>query len=159
MSADGEADGQSGMTIVIDAATPGDLAEIRRLLTAAHLPTDDLSHAPIRFWVARRNATIIGTIALERYGAEALLRSLAVDASVRGSGVGTALVETLEADARRAGVTTIVLLTQTADAFFANRGYEPLDRAAVPGDVGRSAQFSSLCPASARCLSKSLISR
>jgi amino-acid N-acetyltransferase len=156
---DGEAGRASGVNLEIERATPGDLAHIQRLLTAARLPTDDLATAPIEFWVARRGGAIAGTIALERYGAEGLLRSLAVDASARRGGVGSALVARLEADARFAGIATLVLLTQTAAPFFASRGYEPLDRAAVPGDVGRSAQFSSLCPASARCLAKSLINR
>lgn len=141
---------------MIDAAAPHDLAQIRRLLDAAGLPTGDLESAPLRFWVARRGASIAGTIALERYDAEGLLRSLVVDAPARGDGVGRALVARLEAEARLAGVSTLVLLTQTAAPYFAGLGYAPLDRAAVPVNVGRSAQFSSLCPAAATCLAKSL---
>jgi len=142
--------------LTIDAAVLPDLAQIRRLLNDAGLPTGDLESAPLRFWVARRGESITGAVALERYGAEGLLRSLVVDAPARGDGVGRALVARLEAEAGLAGVSTLVLLTQTAAAYFAGLGYAPLDRAAVPGNVGRSAQFSSLCPASAACLSKSL---
>jgi len=49
-----------------------------------------------------------------------------------------------------------VLLTETAEAFFRSRGYVPVERANVSPAVKQSAEFRTLCPASARCLSKSL---
>jgi amino-acid N-acetyltransferase len=52
-----------------------------------------------------------------------------------------------------------VLLTQTAERFFSQRGYSRIDRASVPAPVQEASEFRSLCPASATCMSKALGSR
>jgi amino-acid N-acetyltransferase len=49
-----------------------------------------------------------------------------------------------------------VLLTQTAEVFFANRGYRRIGRADAPQAVQASAEFRSLCPASAVAMSRVL---
>jgi amino-acid N-acetyltransferase len=56
-----------------------------------------------------------------------LLRSLVVSADVRGRGFGGLLTDTAEALAVRLGVTSIYLLTTSADAFFVTRGYQRVD--------------------------------
>lgn len=98
----------------------------------------------------------VGAIALERCGADGLLRSLVVAAEVRGRGVGTALVFSLERAAREAGVAALYLLTETAEAFFSARGYEAIPRARVPDAIAASEQFRVYCPASAVCMRKRL---
>jgi len=153
---DRKADRKGSVNAEIGPATAGDVADIRRLLADSALPTADLASAPIQFWVARRAQVIVGAVALERYAATGLLRSLVVNPQDRSGGLGRALVARLEADARLAGVASLVLLTQTAEPFFAKCGYHRIDRGSVSGDVLSSAQFRSLCPASATCLSKSL---
>jgi amino-acid N-acetyltransferase len=52
----------------------------------------------------------------------------------------------------------LVLLTQTAEPFFARLGYSVVDRVYVPDEVKASAEFRSLCPAAATCMTKSLVS-
>lgn len=54
------------------------------------------------------------------------------------------------------GITGIALLTQTADAFFARMDYAVVARDTVPDAVRNSAEFRSLCPASAICMLKPL---
>jgi amino-acid N-acetyltransferase len=51
-----------------------------------------------------------------------------------------------------------VLLTQTAEAFFERHGYQVADRDHVPDEIKQSAEFQSLCPSSAICMTKSLLS-
>jgi amino-acid N-acetyltransferase len=51
-----------------------------------------------------------------------------------------------------------VLLTETAEKFFRAIGYEVIDRRHVPEEIKQSAEFRSLCPASAVCMSKLLAS-
>jgi amino-acid N-acetyltransferase len=85
-----------------------------------------------------------------------LLRSLVVAPSHRRQGVAEALVAALERDAKASGVMLLVLLTETAAAFFGTRGYRITDRKAVRGDVQGCAESRSLCPASATCMTKSL---
>lgn len=137
-------------------ATAADLKALRDLLERSGLPTSDLGTAHPQFVIATRDSRIIGVGALEHFGGAALLRSLAVEPRWRGSGVGRQLVAELERRARAAGVMDLILLTLTARDFFARLGYSAKDRAQVPPAVLESAEFRSLCPASAVCMWKAL---
>jgi len=138
------------------AALPGDLAALRVLLDADGLPVADLDASPVDFLVARVDGRLVGAVGIERYGDAGLLRSLVVDRASRGTGLGGRLVSALESQAGRDGITRLVLLTQTAEPFFAARGYAVVERGSVPPAVQASAEFRSLCPASATCMSKTL---
>lgn len=144
------------VSTVVEPAVTADRDAIRALLEASSLPVADLAAAPIRFWVARRGQRVIGTVGLERFGAAGLLRSLAVAPDLQGRGIGRELVEVLERQSLAAGVKLLVVLTQTAQPIFECWGYAAVDRAYVPEDVKQSAEFTTLCPASAVCLAKSL---
>jgi amino-acid N-acetyltransferase len=128
-------------------------------LEGAGLPTADLTSVQeLPFWVLEEGASsIVGAIGLERFsGNEALLRSLVIDPASRGRGFGQQLVARVEQDSRQAGIHRLVLLTETARSFFNHLGYAIIDRQSV-GDVAKqSAEFRSLCPASAVCMAKSL---
>lgn len=144
------------MTVHVEAASAADLPSIRALLEQAQLPHSDLTDATsVRFWVARDGA-VIGAIGLESFGTTGLLRSLVVSPRARGSGLGGQLVQALEAAAPAAGIRELVLLTQTAERFFAERGYTRIDRAHAPAAVSTASEFRSLCPASASCMAKTL---
>ena len=95
-------------------------------------------------------------IGLEGYGAVALLRSLAVAPAWQGRGLGAALLAHAERAARQRGVQALYLLTTTAEAFFARRGYVRLPREAAPPILRQTAEFAALCPARAACLTKAL---
>lgn len=98
----------------------------------------------------------VGVGGFERYGTDALLRSVVVDRGVRGAGYGTALCAGIERRARQAGVESMWGLTTTASAFFTDRGYERVERAAAPASIRRTEQFAELCPDSATLLYKRL---
>ena len=135
-----------------------DLPAVFALLRDSGLPTDDLSSiADLRLWVLGAEHGLVGVIALERFGAEALLRSLAVAPEYRKRGIGHQLVARLEKDARTVGVTRLFLLTETAEHFFLKLGYSPLDRHFVSEALRQTAEFRSLCPVSAVCMSKMLL--
>ncbi|MFC5570679.1 arsenic resistance N-acetyltransferase ArsN2 [Lysobacter yangpyeongensis] len=131
-------------------------ADIRVLLSDNKLPTEDLDPAAIEFIVAVDDARVVGVVGLETHANAGLLRSLAVDVAHRSTGLGAALVQAVEARARDSGLSQLVLLTQTAEAFFARRGYAVIDRSSAPPPVQSSAEFRSICPASATCMSKLL---
>jgi amino-acid N-acetyltransferase len=134
-----------------------DLAAVLGLLQRAGLPTADLTSAPnLHLWVFEVEESLLGVIGLERFGASALLRSLAVAPGYQQRGFGQQLVVRLEREARADGVEQLVLLTETAEKFFRSIGYEVIDRRHVPEEIKQSAEFRSLCPASAVCMSKSL---
>jgi amino-acid N-acetyltransferase len=138
-------------------AEAGERAAIEALLRAAGLPTADLAgRDDLRFWRVCDRGRVVGAIGLEPHGDVGLLRSLVVAPELRGRGLGVVLVDALEREARATGLGALVLLTQTAEAFFANRGYRRIDRAAVPAAVQASAEFRSLCPASAAAMIKVL---
>ena len=98
-------------------------------------------------------------IGIERFGASALLRSLAIAPNQQQHGLGSQLVAQLERDVQGTGVEQLILLTETAESFFRRIGYEVIDRRDVPEEVKQSAEFRSLCPASAACMMKSVYAR
>lgn len=137
-------------------AVPGDLDAIRALLERLHLPAQDVGGPGQAFLVARAGEELVGCVALERYGDDALLRSLAVVPRLQGAGLGKALFARVLAEAERSGARALYLLTTTAERLFARAGFTRIDRASVPAAVGGSAEFRSLCPASAVCMVKHL---
>jgi amino-acid N-acetyltransferase len=164
-AAEGDEEAGSGLVLRVSAAGAArievagatDRAPIEALLRAAALPTADLGSATdLRLWAARDAGRVVGAIGLERHGTVGLLRSLVVAPELRGHGLGGLLVDALEHDARAAGLDSLVLLTQTAETFFAHRGYARIERAAAPHAVQESTEFRSLCPASAATMIKVL---
>lgn len=146
--------------VIVRPATGADLPALLGLLASAGLPTGDLETGlPGDFLIGEAARQIVGIIGLERLGNDGLLRSLAVVDAWRGRGLGERLVAECEARARRAALGRLYLLTTTAADYFLRRGYVEVPRAAVPAAVAGHAQFRSLCPASARCLRKTLDAR
>ncbi len=89
-------------------------------------------------------------------GSDALLRSVVVEPGSRGEGVGTAVCDALAERAASEGVERLYLLTTSAEGFFGDRGYEAVERDAVPRRVRETTQFDSLCPASATAMCRVL---
>lgn len=125
-------------------------------LGAAGLPTDDLREPGRAFFGLSDDAGPIGFIGIEGSGADRLLRSLVVLPSRKRRGFGGLLVAHAEAFARQDGVERLHLLTQTVPDFFRSRGYRPAERATAPVSIASTAQFVSLCPASAAYLVKDI---
>ena len=120
-----------------------------QLVARNGLPPDGLADHAATAVVARVDGRVAGCAALEIYADGALLRSVAVDETARGAGVGQQLVRAALDLASRRGVPSVFLLTTTAAAFFPRFGFRPVSRADVPPGVRRSVEFESACPASA----------
>ena len=142
--------------ILLRRATPEEWPIVETLLTGAKLP---LSGARDHFddFILATTDRIIGCIGLERYGEAGLLRSLVVASPYRGKGTGRELVEACLDHARASGVTTVVLLTETAEQFFQNLGFARVDRGEVPKSVHASAEFQGACPSSAVAMQRRLV--
>jgi amino-acid N-acetyltransferase len=141
----------------LEFADPGDEVQIKRLLAECELPGADITPAHLQhFLVMRDGADLAGVIGLEVFGPVALLRSLAVPERWRGRGIGSQLAQKAEEHAWSGGVEAVYLLTTTAEGFFARRGYDKVDRDAVPGAIKETVEFQSLCPASAVCMVRHL---
>jgi len=140
----------------IAAAAPDDAAAIGALLRAADLPAEDFADHLAHFLVARAGGAVVGAVGFERHGRAALLRSLVVAPARRGAGLGDALVRRLAARARRDRVDRFYLLTTTAEAFFARRGFAKIARGEVPAAIAGTREFQSLCPVSAVCMTRTV---
>jgi amino-acid N-acetyltransferase len=142
-------------TTLVRGSTGADLLAVRELLVDAGLVVEDFDSATgLLFWVAENDDQVIGAVGLEPFGTAGLLRSLVVARSHRQQGLGSALVTAVENGAKAEGAEVLVLLTETAEAFFKRHGYRVVERASVRDEIKRSAEFRSLCPASAVCMTK-----
>jgi amino-acid N-acetyltransferase len=137
------------MAFTIGRAQPNDLATVLGLLERRGLPLDGAPGLVETMVVARDAAQVVGAAALELYADGALLRSVVVDASLKGKGVGRQLTEAALFLASERGVSTVFLLTTTADDYFRRFGFERITREQVPTSVRASVEFQSACPASA----------
>ena len=146
------------MTITIGAARNSDLPAVLALLERSGLPQDGLSEHVATTLVARDGDTVVGSAALELYGAAALLRSVAIEKALRGQRLGQRLTRAALDLAQQLGVATVYLLTETAGDYFPRFGFHPTERAAVEPAVQQSVEFISACPASAQMLVVSLSS-
>ncbi|KXV03733.1 hypothetical protein CR51_16405 [Caballeronia megalochromosomata] len=133
-----------------------DLAQIKALLEANHLPSADITEQHLeRFLILHDvDGTVMASVGLERFSEGALLRSLVVAEGFQNAGLGRFLTDRAEQMAIDDGCVQLWLLTTTAQGFFLKRGYHAIERSSVPEDVRRSQEFSQLCPASAVCMTK-----
>jgi amino-acid N-acetyltransferase len=143
-------------SITIAMARNSDLSALLALLERSGLPQEGLANHLATTIVARSGGAVVGSAALEVYGGAALLRSVAVDATLRGQGLGQRLTRAALDLARQRGVATVYLLTETAAEFFPRFGFQLTERAAVETAVQQSIEFRGACPASAQVLVASL---
>jgi amino-acid N-acetyltransferase len=137
------------MTAAVRLATPADREAMVELVASAGLPTTGLELAWCA-WVAEDDGRIVGTAALERHGDALLLRSVAVSAAVRGSGVGGQLVFAVLAAAQPIG--PVALLTETASDYFPRFGFTSVARADLHPDLAGSPELQGLCPDSVHAM-------
>ena len=127
--------------------------DVLELLRHCDLPLDGLAEHRELIVVAHHQKRIVGCAAVERYGTDGLLRSVAVDNAFRRLGLGQELLDTMLHVAQQAGVSSLFLLTETASDYFGRRGFTIIDRSSVPELVRQSVEFASACPASALAMS------
>ena len=145
--------------VVMGPASAIDYDVIAALLETERLPLAGLQDHFDHILVARDGTRIVGCAALELYEDGALLRSVAVDAAHRSTGLGSELTRAALRLAKAHGIRAVYLLTTTAERFFPRFGFEVIDRADVPDSVTRSAEFTHACPSSAIVMRTSLTSQ
>ena len=138
--------------IILKPLTRRDYPALESLLLAEKLPVEGVAEHLVNFIGLFRGGKLIGAVGLEIYGAAALLRSLVVTGSEQGKGYGKQLYRAIIDKAREAGVGEIYLLTETAERFFAARGFRKIPREQADPAVQQSVEFRSACPASAVCM-------
>lgn len=141
---------------IIQLVHQSEINEVKELLLSSGLPSSDLNNAPIHLFGMKKNNRLIATGALEVYGNNAVLRSVAVSNNFQNKGYGKQIVRHLEKVATELKISHLFLLTTTAEIFFKKLGYLPFQRSLSPTEILSSAQFRDICPQSALCLCKKL---
>lgn len=101
-----------------------------------------------RFLVALEGRKIAGCVALESYGRElAEIRSVAVEPTARGRGLGEELLRAAMAEARRRGYARVFAMTR-AQEFFLRHGFQAVERQELPEKNERDCVR---CPHAAHC--------
>lgn len=144
-------------TIVVQPANQADYFSITELLSCLQLPIEDISKDLRHFFVVKENERIIGTIGMEKYGELGLLRSMATDLQFRNQGIASQLVEELFRHAKKMGIRTMFLLTETAESYFLKKGFEKIKREEAPDAIKQSTEFSHVCPSSAVLMKKEIV--
>ncbi len=132
------------------------MPDIIALLKSADLILDGVEEIADRFLLAFRDERLVGCAALESYNSTALLRSVAVSETERGSGLGQEIVQRMLDQARAKGFENVVLLTSTAEGFFPRFGFRAITREDAPASVKSSIEFRAACPESATVMLKDL---
>lgn len=133
------------------------LEAVQSLLAANDLPIDDLSEVDFSHFFGFGTPQLLkGLVGIELFDNVALLRSLAVADTCRGTGLGKTLVAHIEDYAKDQGVQKLYLLTTTAQNFFAKLGYEDVARNQAPKAIRNTREFAGICPGSAAFMVKAL---
>jgi GNAT superfamily N-acetyltransferase len=99
------------------------------------------------FWVARLGGRVVGSVGVERLpDGQAELHRLYLDATLRGRGVGRALVETVLGWCRSVGVGRLVLWSDTrfdqAHRLYERMGFRQTGERELPDDPNATREFS-----------------
>jgi N-acetylglutamate synthase-like GNAT family acetyltransferase len=133
---------------VIRRAEPQDLPDVLALLREAQLPSEGVAEHFDTFFVGDEGGRIVGSAGLELHGDAALVRSLAVTADMRGTGIGGGVLRRALYEVRDCAA-GVFALTTTAEAYLARFGFEPVPRGLVPQALFESRELQDACPASA----------
>jgi arsenate reductase (thioredoxin) len=86
-----------------------------------------------------------------------LLRSMITNPAYRNKGIAGKLVRQLFQYAQSLKLTEIYLLTETAEKYFANKGFTSVLRDNVPEAIKQSQEFSHTCPSTAIVMKKEIM--
>jgi amino-acid N-acetyltransferase len=130
-------------------ATTNDLAVVLELLETAKLPTAGVKDHLQNFVLEFYENTLLGCAGLEIHGQAGLLRSVVVNTAERHQGVGARLVKLILEHARTQQLSSIFLLTETAENYFRRFGFKRVSRAETPASLYKSEELRGACPDSA----------
>lgn len=129
------------MESIILNATQNDIPAITSLLRKAGLPPDEIERWIDNFFVLNIDGKIEGSIGLEQWENEGLLRSFVVSEEFRSKGHGIDLYDRLLVLGKERKLNSILLLAMGASKFFIKNGFQFINRDDVPESIGNSIQF------------------
>jgi len=143
-------------TISIQSAAPSDYQAVSEFLSKHKLPIEDIDQELTHFFIVKQQGLPVGVIGMEQYGEYGLLRSMATDPAYRNNGIASSLVAALFTYGEKLGLKEMYLLTETAENYFAKRGFQKINREETPAAIKQSAEFSHLCPSTAVVMKKEI---
>ena len=148
---------EEGVPFLVDERVTGDDPRLLSALQSAALPIDDLTEPGRTFFAYRTSAgQLIGYGGYEALGENVLLRSIVVLPEARSKAVGRNLVALLQRRAFDEGARRAWVLTSSATSFFEKVGFKPVSRGDAPATVLATRQATSLCPADAALLARTI---
>ena len=135
--------------LLMQTATAADLPAVLELLEDYELPTAGVQEHLEHFLLEFDDERLIACAGLEVHDRAGLLRSVAVAGSYCSQGLGSKLVQTILEQARDQKLSSLSLLTQTAQNYFPRFGFEITPRELLPESLHASAEFRGACPDSA----------
>jgi amino-acid N-acetyltransferase len=135
------------------AVSETDRQDAINLLQQHGLPVSDIDDDKL-LYLLEDGDKIIGTAGLEIFEDCALLRSVSVIKEEQGKGYGKVINDQIEKYVKESGINCLYLLTTTAKDFFDKQGYCVIKREESPEALKQTAEFTSLCPASAVVMKK-----
>jgi UDP-N-acetylmuramate: L-alanyl-gamma-D-glutamyl-meso-diaminopimelate ligase len=126
-------------------ARRADMARVRAMLAEVGLADEPARDEQFTgFFVLTNEDGMVGSVALDVLGDDAVLRALAVAPNARGTGYGWMLADMAISQARWRGVRRIYLITEKASDFFAAKfGFRVVDRSTLGKLVAATETFSS----------------
>ena len=131
------------------AATASDLPAVIELLEECELPTAGVAEHFEHFMLEFEGEKSIACAGLEIHERAGLLRSVAVAEHHRSDGLGTKLVQAIFEDAKANHLSSVSLLTTTAQDYFPRFGFQTTPRTSLPESLNASTEFRGACPDSA----------
>jgi N-acetylglutamate synthase-like GNAT family acetyltransferase len=108
--------------------SPGDAFELTEFLRAADLTVSGIGEPDLHLWVdLDSDGRIVGSTGFELDGQHALLRSVAVHSTMRGTGRGTELAQFALDQAASLGATQAWLFSRRSGPFWKKLGFAPAD--------------------------------
>lgn len=126
------------MAPLLRLARRDDVPGLSELIRSENFPVIEIEECLDSFWVVEDRGQIVGCAGIERYGDTAVLRSVVVGPSLRGTGLGVRMTQAALDWARQDGAKTCFLFTFNADGFFARFGFErcTLDEYSADARIG-----------------------
>jgi UDP-N-acetylmuramate: L-alanyl-gamma-D-glutamyl-meso-diaminopimelate ligase len=120
-----------------------DMAAVRAVISEVGLDEPARDDQANSFFMLSNERGVVGAVALEVLGDDAILRALAVNVDFRGAGYGWMLADMAVSQARWRGVRRIYLATETASDFFAAKfGFRVVDRTTLSKVVAQHETFT-----------------
>jgi N-acetylglutamate synthase-like GNAT family acetyltransferase len=118
-----------------------DAFELTEFLRAADLTTSGVGEPDVQLWVdLDPDGRIVGSTGFELHGEDVLLRSVAVDPSLRGTGRGSELARFALETAASLGATRAWLFSRRSGPFWRSLGFETAEIAGLASALAETHQ-------------------